>query len=188
MSKTPSNTEAWELWLESITGGHHPASLAKFASAVLARWGAPQQDGISADQEDQVLRERDDAEDFIDTLLDEVLGHERQEWSSAYGRAEALNDVRERITALHNPAVGKALDRLQSATAAPQQEAQASPARKFKIGDLVTKTKGSQWKGRVVGMYSTDLTPEGYAVESSTEIGSVQIYPAAALMAQETAG
>lgn len=52
---------------------------------------------------------------------------------------------------------------------------------KFKIGDTVRKTKGSQWHGRVVGTYSTELTPEGYAVESSTERGSVQIYPAAAL-------
>lgn len=52
---------------------------------------------------------------------------------------------------------------------------------KFKRGDTVRKTKGSQWSGKVVGEYSTDLTPEGYAVESSTEKGSVQIYPAAAL-------
>lgn len=57
----------------------------------------------------------------------------------------------------------------------------AAPAAKFKVGDLVTKAKGSQWTGRVVGTYSTTLTPEGYAVESSTERGSVQIYPAAAL-------
>ena len=41
MSNTPSNAEAWDLWLESITGGHHPASLAKFAHAVLAKWGTP---------------------------------------------------------------------------------------------------------------------------------------------------
>lgn len=52
---------------------------------------------------------------------------------------------------------------------------------KFNLGDKVKKTKGSQWHGIVVGTYSTDLTPEGYAVESSTEKGSVQIYPAAAL-------
>lgn len=51
----------------------------------------------------------------------------------------------------------------------------------FKPGDRVTKTKGSNWTGRVVGTYSTALTPEGYAVESETEKGSVQIYPAAAL-------
>lgn len=52
---------------------------------------------------------------------------------------------------------------------------------KFHIGDRVRKTKGSQWSGVVVGTYSTVLTPEGYAVESSTETGSVQIYPAQAL-------
>ena len=52
---------------------------------------------------------------------------------------------------------------------------------KFQLGDTVRKTKGSQWHGTVVGTYSTSLTPEGYAVESSTERGSVQIYPAAAL-------
>ena len=63
----------------------------------------------------------------------------------------------------------------------------ATPATKFKVGDLVTKTKGSQWTGRVVGTYSTTLTPEGYAVESSTERGSVQIYPAAALELVEEA-
>jgi dihydrofolate reductase (trimethoprim resistance protein) len=54
-------------------------------------------------------------------------------------------------------------------------------ARKFTIGDSVRKTKGSHWHGKVVGMYSTELTPEGYAVESFSERGSVQIYPAAAL-------
>lgn len=52
---------------------------------------------------------------------------------------------------------------------------------KFQLGDPVYKTKGSQWHGTVVGTYSTTLTPEGYAVESSAERGSVQIYPAAAL-------
>ena len=52
---------------------------------------------------------------------------------------------------------------------------------KFKIGDNVRKVRGSQWHGRVVGWYSTELTPEGYAVESDTERGSVQIYPASAL-------
>ena len=52
---------------------------------------------------------------------------------------------------------------------------------KFKLGNLVKKVSVSQWHGTVVGTYSTELTPEGYAVESSTEKGSVQIYPAKAL-------
>lgn len=51
----------------------------------------------------------------------------------------------------------------------------------FKRGDLVRKRSGSQWQGRIVGEYSTALTPEGYAVESDVHVGSVQIYPAAAL-------
>lgn len=51
----------------------------------------------------------------------------------------------------------------------------------FNFGDKVRKKKGSMWSGKVVGWYSTELTPEGYAVESSTEKGSVQIYPVAAL-------
>ena len=60
---------------------------------------------------------------------------------------------------------------------------------RFRLGDRVRKTRGSLWRGRVVGWYSTDLTPEGYAVESDTETGSVQIYPGHALekVATETA-
>ncbi|AUR82941.1 electron transport accessory protein-like domain protein [Vibrio phage 1.030.O._10N.222.55.F9] len=57
---------------------------------------------------------------------------------------------------------------------------------KWSVGDSVTKTKGSSWTGKVVGYYSTSLTPNGYAVESLTEKGSVQIYPEAALCDIET--
>lgn len=52
---------------------------------------------------------------------------------------------------------------------------------KFKLGDMVEKVKGADWHGKVVGTYSTELTPEGYCVESLYEYGSVQIYPASAL-------
>lgn len=61
------------------------------------------------------------------------------------------------------------------------QTAPSAPTPTFQLGDHVRKTKGSQWRGRVVGTYSTTLTPEGYAVESDTETGSVQIYPVGAL-------
>lgn len=57
--------------------------------------------------------------------------------------------------------------------------------RAFKRGDRVTKVSGASWTGKVVGFYSTSLTPEGYAVESETEAGSVQIYPVKALRAKE---
>lgn len=63
-------------------------------------------------------------------------------------------------------------------TPAPQTQTEG---RKFALGDHVCKTKGSSWVGHVVGFYSTALTPVGYAVESSREPGSVQIYPEAAL-------
>lgn len=52
---------------------------------------------------------------------------------------------------------------------------------KWDIGTRLTKKSGSKWTGKVVGFYSTALTAEGYAIESETETGSVQIYPAAAL-------
>ena len=53
--------------------------------------------------------------------------------------------------------------------------------RRFSLGKRVRKVKGSSWHGRVVGVYSTELTPVGYAVESEREPGSVQIYPESAL-------
>ena len=34
----------------------------------------------------------------------------------------------------------------------------------FNQGDRVRKKSGSEWQGRIVGWYSTELTPEGYAV------------------------
>jgi dihydrofolate reductase (trimethoprim resistance protein) len=51
----------------------------------------------------------------------------------------------------------------------------------FRYGDGVAKVGGGEWCGKVVGWYSTDLTPEGYAVESAWHKGAVQIYPASAL-------
>jgi dihydrofolate reductase (trimethoprim resistance protein) len=51
----------------------------------------------------------------------------------------------------------------------------------FFIGSRVRKRSGAEWQGRIVGWYSTALTPEGYAVESEHHAGSVQIYPSTAL-------
>lgn len=52
---------------------------------------------------------------------------------------------------------------------------------KWDLGMTVQKKSGSNWHGTIVGFYSTALTPEGYAVESNFEPGSVQIYPVQAL-------
>ncbi|AZL50110.1 DfrB family trimethoprim-resistant dihydrofolate reductase [Stutzerimonas stutzeri] len=65
------------------------------------------------------------------------------------------------------------------------RSAQTAPQGKFRMGDLVKKSTGSEWEGRVVGWYSTEQTKEGYAVESSAHRNSVQIYPAKALEAVE---
>lgn len=65
------------------------------------------------------------------------------------------------------------------AQTAPQPEQSG----KFAMHQRVRKTSGSEWQGRVVGWYSTEQTPEGYAVESEAHCGSVQIYPAKALEA-----
>jgi hypothetical protein len=60
--------------------------------------GRPLYTHPAADEE--ILKQRDDAEDFIDAVLDEVLGVGRPEWSNAYGRPEALADVQDRMAAL----------------------------------------------------------------------------------------
>jgi hypothetical protein len=55
------------------------------------------------------------------------------------------------------------------------------PSKTFVRDDIVRKRSGSEWQGKIVGEYSTALTPEGYAVESDAHAGSVQIYPVGAL-------
>ncbi|HNS40236.1 MAG TPA: hypothetical protein PKJ56_08325 [Promineifilum sp.] len=49
------------------------------------------------------------------------------------------------------------------------------------MGAAVRKKRGSSWRGHVCGFYSTGHTPEGYAVASAFEPGSVQVWPRAAL-------
>lgn len=73
----------------------------------------------------------------------------------------------------------------QERAALSARPAQTAPQGKFRMGDLVKKSTGSEWEGHICGTYSTELTPEGYAVESSAHRNSVQIYPAKALEAVE---
>lgn len=75
----------------------------------------------------QAIQERDAADDYIDALLDEVLGTDRPEWSSVYGHAEAMEQVRETMGALMKPSIDKAWDRFQSAQAAPAAPQPAQP-------------------------------------------------------------
>lgn len=53
---------------------------------------------------------------------------------------------------------------------------------KWGVGARVRKHSGSWWEGVVVGYYSTEQTPRGYAVQLEKPNGPVQIYPEAALV------
>lgn len=83
------------------------------------------------DPDEKLIRERDDAEDFIDALLDEVLGTDRPEWSSAYGKADAMAEVHERMSLLHETVAG-AWARLETA----YHKSQYSDPDKFEVGQL----------------------------------------------------
>lgn len=62
-----------------------------------------------------------------------------------------------------------------------QTAAQREQSGTFAMHQQVRKISGSEWEGHICGTYSTELTPDGYAVESAAHKGSVQIYPAKAL-------
>lgn len=64
---------------------------------------------------------------------------------------------------------------------ADSREKEAVPGWAFAEGDLVRKKSGSWWEGRVVGTYTTEQTPRGYAVQLDKPFGPVQIYPESAL-------
>ena len=74
------------------------------------------------------------------------------------------------------------MDQSSMEASSPAADQLALPFRAtFGLGDRVRKKSGAAWQGQVVGWYCTKLTPEGYAVESESHPGSVQIYPVAAL-------
>ena len=97
----------------------------------------------------------------------------------------ALRELRDQTFAAGDAGTGATMTRGDATAAALDmnglRQSWPDTHKTFGMGDKVRKVRGSQWRGRVVGWYSTDLTPEGYAVESDTEHGSVQIYPASAL-------
>lgn len=91
--------------------------------------------------------------------------------------SDVPEDIKKAAKALWNSPLQFSM--IEAALLAEREKATAGV--KFKLGDRVTKTKGSSWTGLIVGFYSTKLTPIGYAVESENEPGSVQIYPENAL-------
>lgn len=64
---------------------------------------------------------------------------------------------------------------------AEKREREATAGWAFAEGDMVRKKSGSWWEGRIVGTYSTEQTPRGYAVQLDKPFGPVQIYQESAL-------
>jgi hypothetical protein len=130
---------------------------------------------INYDERGETLHPSGDFVHYQDyTRLQEQLGAVTRE------RAVSINDPREVEEA--NIRADLAIDRMHKAEA---RAARLEADHKFKLGQRVTKIKGSSWTGHVVGFYSTKLTPIGYAVVSENEPGSVQIYPESALDVKE---
>jgi len=145
------------------TEQQHPddAAVDRFAAAMKAKLAAARAKGRGGWDDPNVC-----SVEFLAQLLVEHL---------AKGNAGTFEDVANFAMMLHQRgAEPKVL-----ADAAPV--VQTAPQGKFRMGDLVKKSTGSEWVGHVCGTYSTELTPEGYAVESAAHKGSVQIYPAKAL-------
>lgn len=114
---------------------------------------AAQGQGEVSDAKTGALKERDDAEEFIDLLLDEVLGADRAEWSNLYGRDEALADVQERMAALMAPIVGKAWDRFAALAGQAQGQGEVSEAvDALRACDAVCERVIDQYHGIAAGV------------------------------------
>ncbi|NTB01583.1 hypothetical protein [Agrobacterium tumefaciens] len=96
--------------------------------------------------------------------------------------AEAKERILEHGTLAY---IANATDQLHAAiqllSEAQKREREARTGWAFAEGNLVRKKSGSWWEGRVVGTYSTEQTPRGYAVQLDKPFGPVQIYPESAL-------
>jgi len=94
--------------------------LRDFAGSITAAPQPAGEDETQADRTDremgQLIDERDRVEAVLDKVLDLVLGPERDEWSSAYGFADAVIDVEERMAELADK------------SAAPPDPAPSAPA------------------------------------------------------------
>lgn len=122
-------------------------------------------------------------------IQDLHAGISRRDWSSVETAANRLRDEIEKTVALlagsgigslpnDYPISKLAADLLSEAE---KREREVRPGWAFAEGDLVRKKSGSWWEGRIVGTYSTEQTPRGYAVQLDKPFGPVQIYPESAL-------
>ncbi len=111
----------------------------------------------------QALTERDDATDFIDKILDEVLGQDRHEWTSAYDLDDALADVEAKMAALKS---GKCLHQI-TEPAAQGLDAEMLSFINDKRVALTPEYEGP-WKAEVFGDEAEPvITTEGNTVRDA---------------------
>ena len=99
------------------------------------------------------------------------MAHELGQWNAAMKSSCSVTDllaISTRMAALLHELIDASYN--------------APPGAKWRLGDTVQKVRGSKWRGKVAGFYSTEATPIGYSVESAFEPGSVQVWPEAALI------
>ena len=167
--------DGYEVWCRcglSMTK-HNPNSRAKAIEAWNTRAARP------APAEDAVERV---ALDWLaaEETAEELLRCRRVDWGSL-SPEERIAEIGKRKDA-RDAAILAA--RAALAAMQPRGEQQEWPEdAAFPNGALVQKKGRASWRGKIVGWYRTDITALGYAVESTFEPGSVQIYPETALLA-----
>ena len=122
----------------------------------------------------QAIQERDAADDYIDALLDEALGTDRQEWSSVYGHADAMEQVRERMSTLMKPSIDKAWDRFQSAVAPQPAQQPLTDEQIFDSWEFITGHQiqfGPRNEGRPMFISTDEVLEFTRAVEKAHGIG-----------------
>ena len=126
---SPANIEVWDKddkWIADLW--RQAESMLTTSPTPPAEQAAPK--AAPGDALDEALRERDDAEDFIDALLDEVLGRERPEWSSSRWAHDEKAALSATLLAMHGVLTSREAEiallkkALLEAESAPQQEAQ----------------------------------------------------------------
>ncbi len=130
-----------------------------------------------------VMRAAADRIDELERLArnEQVRSKIRPEFDCLYADTPGLFDLVTINEFAERMGVSVADVRNDGAMRSSRESGSGNRTKKFNRGDLVRKKSGSKWQGVVVGEYSTELNPEGYAVESESHAGSVQIYPASAL-------
>jgi hypothetical protein len=108
---TMTQAQSYEAWRITYQSDEQAARSAFDTAEMLRQELLVARAAITSLERDELkaLTEHDGATDFIDKILDEVLGQDRHEWTSAYDWDDALADVEVRMAALKS---GKCLHQI----------------------------------------------------------------------------